>query len=527
MSESVKIVIIDGKRNKSIENEATAETGDFLKVTHRLGATLMSTLLENHLISGNFCGGRGVCARCRVQFMEAAPIPTSMERRAFSPEELRDGFRLACMVKPKNDCVIKLAFSEEPDLDIVTDMIAVSEENDLNSQTQIGEDTKMIAVDLGTTTIAMQLMDMQTGHVEDTYCAMNPQRSYGADVLSRIQAANAGCAEKLRDSVWKVLQSGVEKFYQTSAHICCMCIAGNTTMTHLLMGLSTRRLGRAPFEPEDIGLQKCTLSDKLSGFLSESPLPVYVLPGISAFVGGDIVAGLYQCRMLAEWAEHPQRRETVLFIDLGTNGEMAISDGTRMIVTAAAAGPAFEGGAGAAVQGSDMVAVTAGLLEKHIIDESGLLAEPYFEQGITFHCPSGSIEAGDTTSGTGQKQAIYLTQKDIRGLQMAKAAVRAGVEILWKKMGRPVISRVCLAGGFGYYLDVRSAIVTGLLPERLQDVVTAVGNTSLAGAFLLGRDLYTGRISESALQKCLHEIKSINLAAEADFEALYLEHMNF
>lgn len=618
MSESIKITIVGGQINGDTdrgidgENPAKGNCG-FREVTHRLDATLMSTLLENQLISGNFCGGRGVCGRCRVQFVEAAPIPTSMERRAFSPEELRSGFRLACMTKPKNNCVIRLDCLQEPSIEVVTDMIDVSGKSDLLSQTQNGKnDMKLIAVDLGTTTIAMQLMDIKTGRIEDTYCTMNPQRSYGADVLSRIQAANAGEAGRLRESVWEVLQRGTEKFYQTlerasvrslyeeKRQICCMCIAGNTTMVHLLMGLSTEHLGSAPFKPADLGLQKCVLSGRQillamkdqikedqakedqakrgqtkedqikKGYMENIPLPVYVLPGMSAFVGGDITAGLYHCHMLAlskpalqmltspkpvsPQAGHVKKEGAILFIDLGTNGEMAITDGKRMIVTATAAGPAFEGGAGAAVQGSDMIAVTAALLKEHIIDESGLLADPYFEQGVTLHCLSGSIEIGDTTSGmyaekgmyarNGQtggvksekplfaeeqenEQAIYLTQKDIRDLQMAKAAVRAGVEILYKKLGCPEIVDVYLAGGFGYYLNVDAAIAIGLLPEHLRGVVTAVGNTSLAGAFLLGRDLYTGKVTEQTLTEQLQRIESVNLAGEEEFDALYVSSLNF
>lgn len=521
MSESVKVTIIGGPMSGDIDcgggENLIEEKSGLREVTHQLGATLMSTLLENQLISGNFCGGRGVCGRCRVQFVEVAPVPTSIERRVFSAEELRNGFRLACMVKPKDDCVIRLDFSEDSHIDVVTDMIGVSGKNDLSGQIENGangmdDGMKIVAVDLGTTTIAMQLMDMKTGRAEDTYCAMNPQRNYGADVLSRIQASNAGAAGRLKESVWEVLQKGMQKFCQTLAQassetgqISCMCIAGNTTMTHLLMGLSTKRLGRAPFEPETLDLLKGTCPDGI---------PFYVLPGMSAFVGGDITAGLYHCRMIASpMLGTPQLvspQEAVLFIDLGTNGEMAITDGTRTIVTATAAGPAFEGGAGAAVQGSDMIAVTATLLKEHIMDESGLLAEPYFEQGVTLKDP-----------------AIYLTQKDIRDLQMAKAAVRAGVEILYKKMGCPKIAKVYLAGGFGYYLNVDAAIAIGLLPEHLRGVVTAVGNTSLAGAFLLGRDLYTGRITEQTLMEQLQRIESINLAQEEAFDALYVSNLNF
>lgn len=544
-----------------------------MKVTHDSGETLMSALLKKELISGSFCGGRGKCQRCRVQFLQGAPLPTSTERIAFTPDELRRGYRLACVTRPKNSCVIRPDFISLDEKGIITDMIAMSEKNDFKSQskdTGNKETGSLIAVDLGTTTIAMQLMDMESGQVIDTYCAMNPQRRYGADVLSRIQAANMGHAGMLRDSVWQVLQDGVDKFRDTigrnrgqwetepvksakraeAGPICCMCIAGNTTMEHLLMGLSTADLGRSPFVPVELGLQKCTITDKgvkkgntkdnniyntyatYNTGADASPLTVYITPGISAFVGGDIVAGLYGCNLLGALqkkeepdqdpgknpGKDPDRDRTtggaVLFIDLGTNGEMAITDGKRMIVTATAAGPAFEGGAGAAVQGSDMIAVTAALLAQGIIDETGLLAEPYFEDGITVSVPK--------RNGT-----VHLTQKDIRDLQMAKAAVRAGVEILYERMGRPAISQVYLAGGFGYYLDVDAAVTVGLLPKEVQRYTRAAGNTSLAGAFAIGRDLWTHRLREEALMERLRHVESINLAKQDGFEELYLQHLHF
>lgn len=522
-----------------------------INVTHDVDETLMSTLQKERLISGSFCGGLGKCGRCRVQFLQGAPLPVSTERMAFTPDELRQGYRLACMAKPKSSCVIRLDFTETQKIDIITDMMEMSGDFDFKSQ-EIGLTGYVIAVDLGTTTIAMQLTDIENGAVLDTYCALNPQRSYGADVLSRIRAAGMGHAKELQNSVWKILQEGIERFREILSldhlsqrqqsqvweapappdAIRCMCIAGNTTMEHLLMGLPTESLGRSPFTPVEIGLQECRMPE---GGIDAS-FPVYLTPGISAFVGGDIVAGLYHCGLLtnpdadSHHPVNPNARPTAsgsltplsgsaaLFIDLGTNGEMAITDGRRMLVTATAAGPAFEGGAGASVQGSDMIALTASLLKQHIIDETGLLAEPYFEKGITL--PVSGRYAGKT-------EEIYLTQKDIRDLQMAKAAVRAGVEILCEKMDFPEITQVYLAGGFGYYLDADAAMTVGLLPENMRKKICAVGNTSLAGAFKIGRDLTVHALQKEAFVQRLGAIESVNLAEQRSFEALYLGYLNF
>lgn len=594
MSKEIKITIVI-KKNDKAERKANAgareEELQKIVMTHDSGATIMSTLLENGLVSGQFCGGRGTCGRCQIQYISPAPLPTAMERNSMEPEKLRQGYRLACMSRPKDNCVIRLAMSEERTVQILTRMIDVSDENDLNSQPMqmlSGQRTTcqgmipqstlspnlvmqekeeyMIAVDLGTTTIAMQLRGMDSGKVIDTYCEMNPQRSYGADVLSRIQASCAGADKKLQSAVWEVLRRGVEQFHNNKIthgmkNISCICIAGNTTMVHLLMDYDVSRLGQSPFMPITLDLLEESW---------ENMFPVYIAPGISTFVGGDIVAGLYALSMLpgqktgkakkvvTEQAETeqavteqavPERAVTEqvvtdestpaknrqdsgkikMLIDLGTNGEMAITDGTRMIVTATAAGPAFEGGASAQVIGTDMIALTAELLQTNVIEETGYMA--------TSPC---------------QVRGITITQKDIRDLQLAKAAVRAGTEILWQLLDKTGnrekilpqspeqpeteqtrteqaygLQRVYLAGGFGYYLDVEAAFSIGLLPDRMRGKVQAVGNTSLEGAYRLGRDFHKKVLLKEEIQEMLARIEHINLAKQEAFDELYIKYMNF
>ncbi len=540
MSEKIKITIVMVDEKQNMEKGKVLD--DSVTMTHDSSMTLMSTLLQNGMIEGSFCGGRGDCGRCMVQFLQGAPLPTPLERSRLEAQELRQGFRLACLAKPKNDCVIKIMVPRENRISIVTEMMDLSEDIDLMSRQNESSvkrtldvmkspvdvngntsgDMYVIAVDLGTTTIAMQLRNMDTGETIDTYCEMNPQRTYGSDVLSRIQASCEGHREALRLCVWDVLARGAGKFAKAvePANIRCICVAGNTTMEHLLMGYDVSSLGRSPFMPVEIGLQ-----------VVEGPLgiPLYITPGISAFVGGDITAGMYALGMVAEagmgrCAEEvladgcvteacPAGEQTCtrLLIDLGTNGEMAITNGRDMLVTATAAGPAFEGGTEKAVVGTDMIAVTDSLKKQGILDAGGLLQELYFTQGVMIHT---------------QKGEFRLNNRDIRALQMAKAAVRAGVEILWEQIGRPKIGQVYLAGGFGYYLDVEAAFSIGLLPEHMRGHVQAVGNTSLEGAFRIGRDLCRGVTDGRRLEAVFASAKSINLAEQKEFEKLYLGYMN-
>lgn len=536
-SKKIKITIVtdDGKTNMLSEEK----NGQNITVTHDSSMTLMSTLLKNELVHGSFCGGRGDCGRCRVQFIRGVMIPTMLERSVMTAEELRQGYRLACLTRPKDDCVIRLSFAEEKKIAIISEMKEMSEFDDQLSQqneqsvnqTTCVSDTcviekkasatdkdveTVIAVDLGTTTIAMQLLEIGTGRILDTYCAMNPQRRYGSDVISRIRASVEGKRKELQQMVLFVLKKGFMKFRRRCRSIQGMCIAGNTTMVHLLMGYDVLSLGRHPFTPVEIGLQVYEDSDW--------EFKVWIAPGINAFVGGDIVAGLYALGLLSDSSsiEHNDRcgeldkgladiagKSARLLIDLGTNGEMAITDGRRMIVTATAAGPAFEGGAGAGIVGSDMIAKVAELLQTGVLDETGLLKEPWFSEGISVGEP-----------------AVRLYNKDIRALQMAKAAVRAGVEILWKRMGQPPIDQVYLAGGFGYYLDVEAAFRIGLLPVSMRGKVTAAGNTSLAGAYRIGCDLLDGTTDKGQLEKRLSFIESINLAEQEEFNALYVRYID-
>lgn len=654
MSEQIKVTVVMTDEKQDTDSKGK-NTGRIL-LTQDPFVTLMPVLLKNRLMEGNLCGGRGECGGCAVQFLEGAPLPTPLERKRFSAEELRRGYRLACMTKPRTDCTIRLLKNEREEVPVLTKTIPLSGNIDLmgrtikQSENRISGDVEfvdmpadttkngdknttviledqaavtdyMIAVDLGTTTIAMLLISMTEKEAVDTYCEHNPQRSYGADVLSRIQASCEGHREELQRLVCESLSRGLRHFllylngkgsksaYDRSvsaegisakgeqacaARLRCMCIAGNTAMEHLLMGYDVQSLGRSPFMPVKNGVQETTLIDLLScldtdtsaageilmqgGSLTQEAglrtLPVYLTPGISAFVGGDVVAGLYAMRMLPGYAETitPRMEEKTagyrkgsdalrmqdeeaadgnvetadggvrFLIDLGTNGEMAITDGRRMLVTATAAGPAFEGGGESAFIGTDRIALVASLLRRGILDETGLLAEPYFSDGVPVEPVQNRIVSepvqnriasesarGGIAAAQSRGSTYFFCKEDIRALQMAKAAIRAGIEILWQEMGCPRVDRVYLAGGFGYELDVEAAFSIGLLPVRLRGRVQAVGNTSLAGAYLMGRALWEGRIDRGVLEERLSSetlVESVNLAKRKTFAALYLRYMN-
>lgn len=356
---------------------------------------------------------------------------------------------------------------------------------------------RLVAVDIGTTTIAMQLYD-DSGAVCDEYVQVNPQTEYGADVISRIQAAaETDKACRMRAGVRAVLGKGYEKFrgrLSDGEGLFCV-LAANTTMVYLLMGYEAEELGRAPFEAGRLGCVHTFIEG----------VETFIMPGFSAFVGGDIVSGLYACKMA-------ESEEITLFIDLGTNGEMALGSKNGIAACAAAAGPAFEGGVNRGIWGSDMVRLIAQLRSREIIDSTGLLADKYFDRGVLI----GSIR---------------ITQESIRAIQLAKAAIAVGIDMLLREYAIVYsdIDRVVLAGGLGYYLDAADAVRIGLIPAGLEDRTVSGGNTSLLGCLRLGAEIINSDNAEELVKKVIPDckLKILNLAMETDFSDRYIEAMSF
>ena len=374
------------------------------------------------------------------------------------------------------------------DLQVITDSFLKSELLSVDS----ADKGSFVIADLGTTTIAMEVFDEQGRKLAD-YVQPNPQRVFGRDVISRIQAAERPLAAKqMQGMVKQVLLDGLEVFRKKGADIRKVYVSGNTTMLYLLLGYDTEELGYAPFRATHLEGADIELGEWAT----------YVLPGLSAFVGSDIVAGIL--------ASGIDDKESVgLLIDLGTNGEIVLGNQENLIACATAAGPAFEGmleDGRQALWGADLVKVVAELLGKGILDETGLLAEPYFTEGVTI--------AG-----------VRITQEHVRNLQTAKAAIAAGIEILVKEYGITLcdINQVYLAGGFGYFLEEEAALRIGLLPKDLQGKIQAVGNSALAGCYTY----HFEREAEEKITRIKELTQVINLADTEGFAETFVKHMNF
>lgn len=506
--------------------------GDDVRIDCHKGESLQDAMTRQNIYVSAACGGRGTCGKCRVLLLQGEIDITSFDRKLFTEEELIQGLRLSCKAYPTTDCMIKLMTGDETDFEVVAPSVR------LKNIKKTREDNYAVAIDIGTTTIAVSLIKVNNGDVLWTYTAVNKQRAYGFDVIARMQASVNGKKEELQECIRKDLLAGiyavVDKTGIQKEWISAIAIAGNTTMGHLLMGYSCESLGKYPFTP--VNIDTIVLQFKEMFGTDYLDVPVTLLPGISTYVGGDIAAGLLEC-------EFDKAKAPSLFIDLGTNGEMAVGNKERILVSSTAAGPAFEGGniscgvgsiAGAisnvtiqndtleyrtigdrkpvGICGTGVIELVCELLRSGLVDETGLLEKKYFEEGY----PVTEDEKGNR---------IVFTQKDIRELQLAKAAVRAGIEILIRRYGISCeeIDTVYLAGGFGYKINIEKAIDVGLLPRELSGKIKAIGNSSLAGAI----KYLTQASTPERLKHILEVSKEINLSNDKDFNDLYVGSMYF
>ncbi len=478
------------------------------------------------------CGGAGICGKCRIKVLSGKVSPTDADRTFFNDDELNAGWRLACMIGTAEDD-LEIEFGT-PDEEIFipgtpsdgqVNRAASDAQTVQNAETPALTVSFNIAIDIGTTTIAAAAVEAGTGRIIAVKTGINHQRSFGADVISRIVASNLGNGPRMRDSVIGDINSLIDGIMQenslTPAGLERIIIAGNTTMQHIFAGYSCEGLGVAPFEPVSVAL-----TDTPSGLL---------LPGISAYVGADIVAGIYSCGFGDELS---------LLLDLGTNGELALGTKDRIIVASTAAGPAFEGGnisCGTAgipgavcdvsltdedgkdpislkligdaktpvgICGTGVIALVAELLEQGLVDESGLL-------DARLHGRAKLDSDGTVT----------FTQKDIRELQLAVAAVRGGIETLLDEYGAEAddIKHVYIAGGFGTELDPKKAVTIGLLPAALADRCVSVGNSSLNGAIKFASDAHGAEALEDIVKAC----SEVVLADSEAFKAHFMEYMDF
>jgi uncharacterized 2Fe-2S/4Fe-4S cluster protein (DUF4445 family) len=444
-----------------------------------LGAQLVvaqDTALREPLASFGMefpCGGEGWCGSCKVRVLDGALPVTPEDKSALTEEELAAGWRLACRAHATGPLTLEAG-------QWVTPILADFEKMAPSAHPGLG-----IAIDVGTTTLVAQLLDLGTGDVLGVRSALNPQAACGADIMTRVAFA-------LRDSR---LTTIIRQFIGTMVselagdripELRDVVLVGNTVMHHLFAGLSVEPLSHVPFRPCDPREQIFTPAD-LGWPLSPSTR-VRFLRCLGGFVGSDILAGILAIGM-------GEADQLMALIDLGTNGEIVLGDRRAILCASTAAGPAFEGacirmGMHAATGAISQVFVRDGALDCHVIGDaaprgicgSGLVDAVSAGLELGAILPSGRLQNKDSREFS-LSPPVILTRSDIRELQLAKAALASGLRILLDIAGATIgqVEHMYLAGAFGNYIRIPSACRVGLL-EIASEKVTPAGNTALRGA---------------------------------------------
>ncbi|MDR0856728.1 MAG: ASKHA domain-containing protein [Clostridiales bacterium] len=470
------------------------------------GETVLAALTRHGVVLSAPCGGRGVCGKCRVRLISG---------QVSGAQPNANGFVRACGAIPQGDVVIELPRDSGT---------SGGETAEINVTGRIAG-AAGVALDLGTTTVSAALVDLATGEVAEVVSRLNAQRAFGADVMSRIAAAQGGSLAALYAAINRqtaeILGGFIQKYGLKSVET--LVVAGNTTMLHLFLNVDPTPIGHAPFTPVFLG------REELAGAELDLPVArVTVLPSAGAYIGADITAGLAFLQ--------PSLSEPALLIDLGTNGELAVCRRGEILCCSTAAGPAFEGaeiscgtgGVTGAVNRVDYDGAAVGYRTIGGARAVGICGCGLVD-AVAVMLQSGAIDETGAFAGAARRfpiaDGVSITERDVRQFQLAKSAIRAGLEVLTRRAGLALadFKRIYVAGGLGFFVRPGSAFRTGLLPEEFAGKIAACGNTSLKGAIAaLTEDAFTARCEKIAIG-----CRVIDLTSDASFSEAFIENMTF
>jgi uncharacterized 2Fe-2S/4Fe-4S cluster protein (DUF4445 family) len=601
----VSVPAVDGAQRVRLRFEP-----DGADVRVPTGTPIFDAASWNGVAIDSTCGGHGTCKKCKVRIDDGDVPVSSVDPRAFSPDELREGWRLACRAPARADLVVHVpplqtrpkaalvgvgrhvilrpavqkrhVVLDEPSLEDqrsdVERLLAALDDleprvelgvvrtlgkvlraaqfdvtavvcDDLLIAVEPGDTTVRrfaIAFDLGTTTVVATLLDLETGQPAAVRSMLNRQQPYGADVISRVSATmldeaalgalEARAHETLAQLAREVCDEGgvdPEEVYE-------IVVCGNVTMTQLALGIDPEPLSMAPFIVAAHDLPPATAAD--FGVAVHPRAPAVVFPSLGAYVGGDIVAG-----MLASGLTRDRRLR--LFIDVGTNSEIALGSHERVLATAAPAGPAFEAaqircGMRAAEGAIEGVRITPDAVELQVIGDvepaglcgSGLVdcVAELVGAGLLDH--SGRFAAdppvhAERFTRVGEERvfmladSVYLSQRDVRELQFAKASIATGWNILLREFGVDPddIAQVLLAGSFGAYLSPASAIRIGLVPPLALPRIVSAGNVASEGAKMAALSVR----ERAEARSLVREVEYVELSGRDDFNDMFVDQLAF
>lgn len=513
------------------------------------GATLMDAAALAGVWVDAPCGGEGRCGKCAVMARGELEPPTASELRLIGDAELSRGWRLACQAVVAGPCEVDAGVAPS----WAGSKTGLSPYRPLEVDLRLSECVSSpvgAAIDVGTTTLCVSLVDLRTGDRLGIASKENPQTAYGADVMTRIEKCrrDAGALAAMHDGVIQAVNGLLARLGSARAggtgSMVRAVMVGNTTMLHLAMGVDPSPLGSYPFEPAITGASRSSAVD--IGLDAGPGAELLVPPVLSGFLGADIVAALLASGIGGEPG-------LGMIVDLGTNGEIALGGAERLVACSTAAGPAFEGaqvshgmraapgaieslsrdglltprvlggGEPLGVCGSGILDAVAALLESGLLLLSGRLVEPsaaaaaYAERIRQIDGMREFVLAPGTD--------ITLTQDDIRQVQLAKGAVGAGIRLLCETLGAGYgeIDRVSLAGVFGNFLRPGSTVRVGIFPVEVESRIEYAGNAALAGAEMM---LASERAWSQAVALA-HRVQTVELSSEPGFQRAFIENLSF
>jgi uncharacterized 2Fe-2S/4Fe-4S cluster protein (DUF4445 family) len=572
------------------------------------GTPIFDAASWNGIAIDSTCGGHGTCRKCKVQVVRGEAPVSSVDPRAFSAQELRDGWRLACRAPAREDLVVhvpplqtrpKAALAgvgrhvilrpavqkryvelDEPTLEdqrsdvqrlldaiddleprvgleVVRKLGGVLRAADFKVTAVIVDEELVdvepgdtsarryaLAFDLGTTTVVGTLLDLESGQPMAVRSMLNRQQPFGGDVISRISATmlDPDALGELRSRAQATLHDlAVEACEEAGVapdEVYEITVCGNVTMMQLALGIDPEPLSMAPFIVASHELPPALASDFGVGVHPRAP--AFVFPSLGAYVGGDIVAGLLATGLARD-------RRTRLFIDVGTNSEIALGSNERVLATAAPAGPAFEAaqircgmraaeGAieGVRIEDGDVSLQVIGDVEPRGLCGSGLVdcVAEMVRAGLLDHSGRFADEGlSPRFAKVGEERVfmladdVYLSQRDVRELQFAKASIATGWTILLREFGLEPgdIQQVLLAGSFGSYLSPASAVRIGLVPALALPRIVSAGNVAGEGSKIVA----LSHRERAEARSIVREVEYVELSGRADFNDLFVEQLAF
>ncbi|MEN6412203.1 MAG: ASKHA domain-containing protein [Veillonellales bacterium] len=576
---------------------------------------LLAILLDNHVFIERPCGGRGSCGKCKIKHISGDLSPLGEdEKKLLTEQEQQEGIRLACCLYPQSDLLIDVIAQEQNHKVLKDGYVPKFQQNPairkrvieipkptIEDQTpyedlfkrelgidhidfEIMRSLKMesgtftavyhinqligiekgntslscygVAVDIGTTTVVASVIDLNTGAEIDSEADLNAQKNFGQDVLTRISYVQENEDRGIRDlqkAIVDLLNGMIKTICSRRGidhnHIYEMSVAANCTMMHMLLGVEPLAIAAAPYAP--IFVEGKNISAQSIGLVNVSRFArLNCLPAVSAYIGADIVAGAYVANL-------QNAKNRILFIDIGTNGEIVLSDKGRLVACSCAAGPALEGmnissGMRAADGAIEEIKITESGIKLEVIGGgnpigicgSGILAAIRELVKNKFITPNGmiikrnSIDDSDfryqyievngkkrSVCITGGVKKITITQGDVRQVQLAKSAILSGIIALVNKIDIHMsdLDEVIIAGQFGAHLPAKSLVGTGIIPSELKEKITYIGNSSKAGAYISLLSVE----ARNAMEKLAKKIEYTELSVVDGYERLFIECSRF